>query len=540
MSLIKGVILDPLNRKKFNGAIEINDGIITQIHNTGESVPQQYILPGFVDSHIHIESSMLVPSEFSRLAVRHGTIATVSDPHEIANVCGIQGVNFMINNGEKVPFKFFFGAPSCVPATPFETSGAALDSQDVDKLLERDDILYLAEMMNWPGVLSSDKEVMAKIRSAQKRGKPVDGHAPGLKGERARAYAKAGISTDHECTTKEEALDKLQAGMKIAIREGSAAKNYEALISLLGEYPEKIMFCSDDKHPDDLLFGHINELAARSLQRGFELFDTLRACSVNPVTHYKLPVGLLQLNDPADFIVVKDLDTMQVSETWINGECVYKNRTVHIPHVAFEPINNFVMNETRPSDFVFESDESEQPVIIAHDGELITGMEYESLPVKDGNVQPDPNRDILKITVVNRYQKAKPSVGFIKNFGLRKGAFASSVAHDSHNIIAIGTSDKFLSDVVNMIMKSEGGIAAVDDERKEILPLPVGGIMSDQPGEIAASKYERLSFMVKEMGSTITSPFMLISFMALLVIPRLKISDKGLFDGETFEFIKNG
>jgi adenine deaminase len=540
MSLIKGIILDPLNRKKFNGAIEINDGRIIQVHETGEPVPQQFILPGFVDSHIHIESSMLVPSEFARLAVRHGTVATVSDPHEIANVCGIEGINFMINNGEKVPFKFFFGAPSCVPATPFETSGAVLDSGDVDKLLERDDILYLAEMMNWPGVLSSDEEVTAKIRSALKRGKPVDGHAPGLKGERARAYAKAGISTDHECYTKEEAIDKLNAGMKIAIREGSAAKNYEALISLLGESPENIMFCSDDKHPDDLLFGHINELAARSLQRGFELFDTLRACSVNPVKHYKLPVGLLQMNDPADFIIVKDLDTMQVSETWISGECVYANRTVHLPHVKFEPINNFVASKTEPSDFAFESDESGQPVIIAQDGELITGMEYESLPVKDGYVQPDPDRDILKITVVNRYQKTEPSVGFIKNFGLQKGAFASSVAHDSHNIVAIGTSDKFLSDVVNMVMQSEGGIAAIDDNRKEILPLPVGGIMSDQPGEIAASKYERLSFMVKEMGSTITSPFMLISFMALLVIPRLKISDKGLFDGEKFEFVRQG
>lgn len=538
MSIIKGVILDPLNRNKFSGAIEVNNGKITQIHKTEESVPQQYIMPGFVDSHIHIESSMLVPSEFARLAVRHGTVATISDPHEIANVCGIEGVNFMINNGKKVPFKFFFGAPSCVPATPYETSGAVLNPGEVDKLLERDDILYLAEMMNWPGVLASDEEVMAKIRSALKRGKPVDGHAPGLKGERASAYAEAGISTDHECYTKEEALDKLHAGMKIAIREGSAAKNYEALISLLGEYPEKIMFCSDDKHPDDLLFGHINELAARSLQRGFELFDTLRACSVNPVRHYKLPVGLLQLNDPADFIIVKDLETMQVNETWINGECVFKNRTVYIPHIAFEQINNFVVNETMPSDFVFKSDESKQPVIIAQDGELITGMEYESLAVKDGTVQPDLDRDILKITVVNRYQKAKPSVGFIKNFGLRNGAFASSVAHDSHNIIAIGTSDKFLSDVVNMIMKSEGGIAAVDDNRKEILPLPVGGIMSDQPGEIAASKYEQLSFMVKEMGSTITSPFMLISFMALLVIPRLKISDKGLFDGETFEFVR--
>ena len=540
MSLIKGIILDLLNRKKFKGAIEISNGRITQIHETEDSVPHQYILPGFVDSHIHIESSMLVPSEFARLAVRHGTVATVSDPHEIANVCGIEGVDFMIGNGGKVPFKFFFGAPSCVPATPFETAGAALDPGDVDALLERDEILYLAEMMNWPGVLSSDKDVMSKIKSAQKNGKPVDGHAPGLMGERAVNYAEAGISTDHECFTKEEALDKLNAGMKIAIREGSAAKNYEALISLLGEYPEKIMFCSDDKHPDDLLFGHINELAARSLQRGFELFDTLRACTVNPVQHYTLPVGLLQINDPADFIVVDDLETMRVSQTWIDGECVYENRTVHIPHVAFEPINNFVVNETRPSDFAFESDDAELPVIVAQDGELITGMAHESLPVKNGEVQPAPDRDILKITVVNRYQKAKPSVGFIKNFGICKGAFASSVAHDSHNIIAIGTSDKFLSDVVNMVMKSKGGIAAVDDNRKEILPLPVGGIMSDQSGEVVASKYEQLSFMVKEMGSTLTSPFMLISFMALLVIPRLKISDKGLFDGETFEFVRKG
>jgi len=538
MSLIKGIILDPLIRKKYKGTIEISNGRIKQIHEIDESVPQQYILPGFVDSHIHIESSMLVPSEFARLAVRHGTVATVSDPHEIANVCGKKGVEFMIKNGKTVPFKFFFGVPSCVPATPFETSGAVLDSEDVDELLERDDLLYLAEMMNWPGVLSSDEEVVAKIKSAQKRGKPVDGHAPGLKGDQAKAYAKGGISTDHECFTQEEALDKLKAGMKIAIREGSAAKNYEALISLLGDYPEKIMFCSDDKHPDDLLFGHINELAARSLQRGFEIFDTLCACSVNPVHHYQLPVGLLQVNDPADFIIVDDLETMHVNQTWIDGTCIFENKNVHIPHVDFEPINNFQTNFTKPVDFAFLSDEPEQPVIVAQDGELITGMEYKSLPLKNGKVLPDVERDILKITVVNRYQKAKPAVGFIKNFGIREGAFASSVAHDSHNIIAIGTSGKYLSKVVNMIMESEGGIAAVDAVRKELLPLPVGGIMSDQSGEVVASKYEHLSFMVRQMGCKITSPFMLISFMALLVIPRLKISDKGLFDGEKFEFVR--
>jgi adenine deaminase len=537
MSVFKGIVIDVVNRRIFNGVVTVENGKITSVMPTDEVVPKQYILPGFVDSHIHIESSMLVPSEFARLAVRHGTVATVSDPHEIANVCGLEGVMFMIENGSKVPIKYYFGAPSCVPATPFETAGATIDVAEIEQLLDRDDIVYLAEMMNWPGVLNRDPVVMAKIEAALKRGKPVDGHAPGLKGEDARRYASAGISTDHECFTREEALDKLDAGMLISIREGSAAKNYDALISLLDEFPGKIMFCSDDKHPDDLVRGHINELAARTLARGHDLLDLLHAFCVLPVQHYKLDVGLLQPGDPADFVIIDDIDAMRVRETWIDGTCVYDNGEVLFPKTPVVPINNFTSYEVSPADFRTRATDGKYPVIVAHDGEIVTGMEWCELPENNGFVHADPSRDILKVSVVNRYNKAKPSVGFIKNFGIKEGAIASSVAHDSHNIIAVGSSDAYISDVVNLVMESQGGIAAVTSSSKEVLPLPVAGIMSDKSGEEVALAYETLSAMAREMGSEIHAPYMLISFMALLVIPSLKISDKGMFNGETFEFV---
>ncbi|MEX2456826.1 MAG: adenine deaminase [Balneolaceae bacterium] len=541
MTKIQGVIIDPVQRKKFNGEIEIENGKIKKVREVSSEVPDQYIMPGFVDSHIHIESSMLIPSEFARLAVRHGTVATVSDPHEIANVCGIEGVEYMIENGNKVPLKFNFGASSCVPATPFESAGAELDVDAVESLLKRDDILYLAEMMNWPGVLNDDPNVLAKIAAAKKLGKPVDGHAPGLKGEDAQKYADAGISTDHECFTIEEARDKLNAGMIIAIREGSAAKNYNALIPLLAEVPDKILFCSDDKHPDDLIVGHINLLAARSLELGHDLFDTLRACSVNTVNHYGLDVGLLQPGDPADFVVVDDLNKMHVTQTWIDGVCVYKYGSVLFDDVDSTRINNFTKSTFTPDDFAFETNSTsstiEVPVIVPEDGELMTGKSMEELTVIDGEVQADPDQDILKVTVVNRYQKAKPAVGFIKNFGLKDGAIASSVAHDCHNIIAVGASDAQISEVVNLVMESEGGVAVVNGDQKEVLPLPVGGIMSDRPGDEVGAGYQKLTNMAKEMGSTLDSPFMTISFMALLVIPSLKMSDLGLFDGDTFEFL---
>ncbi len=536
MPEVRGTILDVNNRRFYNGAVIVKDGRIEKIEET-DDVPRQFIMPGFVDSHIHIESSMMVPSEFARLAVRHGTVATVSDPHEIANVCGKEGVEFMIENGKKVPLKFYFGAPSCVPATPFETAGAALTVEDIEELLDREEILYLSEMMNWPGVLNRDDEVMAKIKAALDRGKPVDGHAPGLKGEKAARYASAGITTDHECYTKEEAIDKLKNGMLIAIREGSAAKNFNALLPLLGDYPGKIMFCSDDLHPDDLVRSHMNELAARTLTRGHEIFDLLYAYCILPIEHYGLDVGRLRPGDPADFIVVDDPETMFVLQTWIDGVCVFEKNEVLIPREKIKPINNFTSYMTDPGDFSVEAGKEKHPVIVARDGEIVTGKEWVKLPEKDGKVLADPSRDILKVAVVNRYEKAKPSSGFIKNFGIKDGAIASSVAHDSHNIIAVGSSDQHISDVVNLVMENKGGIAAVRPDEKEILPLPVGGIMSDRPGVEVAQAYEKMSFMARDMGSNLQAPFMLISFMALLVIPSLKISDKGMFDGETFEFV---
>jgi len=543
MQELTGTILDPVNRRSFPGKITFHNGIILSVHEIpGDSAEKRIIAPGFVDSHIHIESSMLVPSEFARLAVQHGTVATVSDPHEIANVCGIEGVNYMIENGKKVPLKFYFGAPSCVPATPFETSGAELTPEDLNLLLERDDILYLAEMMNWPGVLNDDPDVMAKIESALQRGKPVDGHAPGLTDDDAIKYAGAGITTDHECFTIEEARDKIKAGMTIAIREGSAAKNFEALHPLLAESPESVMFCSDDKHPDDLAVGHINQLAARSIKLGYELHDILRASSVHAVQHYGLDTGLLQEGDPADFVVLKDINSVSVRETWINGTCVYRDGNVLFDTVKASIINNFVSRNIKKAELKKKTTAAgktqEVPVIVARDGELITEKFIESLTIADGTILPDPDRDILKVVVVNRYEKSEPAVGFIKNFGIKNGAIASSVAHDSHNIIAVGSSDEHLARVINKIMDEKGGIAVSDASGVDILPLPVGGIMTNRNGKDTAESYKRLTQKAIDLGSTLNSPFMTISFMALLVIPKLKMSDKGLFDAENFEFVK--
>ena len=539
MTVIEGNLVDPVKREIYPALLEIEDGIISDIKLAEKVTAGRYIIPGFVDAHIHIESSMVVPAEFARLAVQHGTIATVSDPHEIANVCGIEGVEYMIENSRLVPMKFHFGAPSCVPATDFETSGARLDFEEVEQLLDREDILYLSEMMNWPAVLNDDPAVYAKLNAAKKRGKPIDGHAPGLMGERAKKYASAGITTDHECFTYEEGLDKIRCGMMIAIREGSAAKNFQSLIPLLGEFPDRIMFCSDDKHPDDLLEGHINQLAARAVAQGFDLFDVLSACSVNTIRHYNLPVGMLQKGDRADFAIVSDLEQFHVSETWIDGECVY-NGSVQFSNPEAAPINHFTKSEVKNQDFEIRTDHDgllEVPVIVALDGELITEKHMETLQADQGLILPDPDRDILKIALINRYKKSPVSVGFIKNFGLTAGAIASSVAHDSHNIIAVGTDDESLRRVVQLIMDHEGGIAVASPDGDEILPLPVGGIMSSEPAEQVAEKYKHLTERAKTMGSKLQAPFMTISFMGLLVIPSLKMSDLGLFDGETFQFV---
>lgn len=539
MAKLTGNIVDIFNQSIYYGEVAIESNKIISIKNMGEEkVDAHYILPGFIDSHVHIESSMLVPSEFAKLAVVHGTVGTISDPHEIANVCGMAGVEFMIANGKTVPFKFHFGAPSCVPATIFETAGDALNAEDVDKLLQNDDIFYLSEMMNFPGVLHADEEVIKKIASAKKYNKPVDGHAPGLRGDAAKKYIDAGIYTDHECFTAEEALDKLNYGMKILIREGSAAKNFEALIGLMNEHYKQMMFCSDDKHPDSLAEGHINQLCARAVAKGIDLFKVLHAACINPVLHYKMKVGLLRVGDAADFIVVNDLKNFEVIQTYINGELVAENGKTNIKTQQSNIINNFDCNEIELKDVeVLYNNEKEIPVIEALDGQLITNKIFTAPKIEDDKIVSNIDNDILKIVVVNRYKAAPVAKAFIKNFGLKQGAIASSVAHDSHNIVAVGADDKSLVKAINLVIKEQGGVSAVGNNDK-VLGLPVAGLMSNSDGYKVAADYTAIDKMVKEeLGSTLAAPFMTLSFMALLVIPHLKLSDLGLFDGDSFSFV---
>jgi adenine deaminase len=540
-------IVDITARTIRPGLIRVADQRISAIELTGslEADPVlPYALPGFVDAHVHIESSLLVPSEFARLALAHGTVATVSDPHEIGNVLGVAGVQYMLDNASASPFKFCFGAPSCVPATPFETAGAEITAADIEQLFQNPQIGYLAEMMNWPGVLNRDPGVLEKIELAHRYGRPVDGHAPGLQGDDAARYASAGISTDHECFTAAEARDKLAAGMKILIREGSAARNFDALIELLPQHYEHLMFCSDDKHPDTLLLGHINQLVQRAVALGYSVFDVLQVACLNPVAHYSLPVGQLCPGDTADFILVNNLNDFQVLKTFLNGELVAEDGhcLLSAPPVALA--NNFHAQPIEAAALALPTAPGQTtqtyPVIECFDGQLITARRELLLPVADGQLQPDPSQDIVKLVVLNRYMAgAAPAVAFIKGFGLKAGALASSVGHDSHNITAVGYDDDSLARAINLVVQAQGGLAAVGGDAEEhVLPLPVAGLMSDQSGPVVAAAYAALDLFAKaQLGSGLQAPFMTLSFMALLVIPSLKLSDKGLFDGEQFEFV---
>jgi len=537
-------LVDLYARRIFPAEITIENGCIHRIREVGHAPTEAgFLLPGFVDAHVHIESSMLPPAEFARMAVVHGTVATVSDPHEIANVLGVAGVQFMLDDARRVPVKFCFGAPSCVPATRFETAGAVLDAADVTRLLENPAIGYLSEMMNFPGVLHGDEQVLAKIASAKLLGKPVDGHAPGLRGDDARRYFAAGITTDHECFTYEEGREKALLGVKILIREGSAARNFEALWPLLREFPEQVMFCSDDKHPDDLLQGHIDRLVARAVAKGCDLFDTLRAACLNPVQHYRLPVGLLREGDPADFIRVADLTDFRVLESYIGGVCVAENGVSRLRHQSSGTPNQFSALPKIPADFHLVSKHGTGIVRIirAWDGEIVTGSEEGHARLQDGLLLPYPAHDVLKIAVVNRYAPAvAPAIGFVRGFGLQRGALASSVAHDSHNIVAVGTDDVALCAAVNAVIEAKGGISATDgagDTR--VLPLPIAGLMSPMDGYELAREYARIDAWTKEnLHCALKAPFMALSFLALPVIPALKMTDHGLFDVGTFGFVE--
>ncbi len=546
---IKGKLVNIDKREIQASELCIENGKIIDIKPLNEQV-NNYILPGFIDSHIHIESSMLVPTEFARIAVLHGTVATISDPHEIANVCGIPGIKYMLDNAAQSPLKFNFGAPPCVPATDYETSGARLNPDDIETLLSDERINYLAEMMNFPGVLHSDPDVMRKISIARAMNLPIDGHAPGLKGKAAAQYASAGISTDHECFTAEEALDKIAAGMKILIREGSAAKNFDALIPLLKSQPDRIMFCSDDKHPDDLIEGHINQLVERAVDAGCDLFDTLYAACIHPIEHYGIDVGRLRIGDSADFILCEDLKTFAVKATYIDGIQVAESGKCLVNTPPVQAINNFHSKVLVPGDFKLSMDDNSSRqmsdvdsidvhVIEALDKQLITGNIRANLPLIKGEILPDIDKDILKIGVVNRYvQHPEIAIGFVKNFGLGKAAIASSVAHDSHNIVFVGSDDDNICNAVNALIEQKGGISICSEKILESLSLPIAGLMSDKPGNEVARQYKKLNRIAKELGSALTAPFMTLSFMALPVIPSLKITDKGLFDVEAFHGIE--
>jgi adenine deaminase len=534
--VVSGNIVDVIKQRIFKGTVEIENGKIKSLAE--KDVPEtHYIMPGFIDAHVHIESSMLVPAEFARLAVIHGTVATVSDPHEIANVMGTEGVKYMIENGKKVPFKFYFGAPSCVPATSFETSGAVLGVKETEDLLKMKDIYYLAEMMNFPGVLYDNEEVMGKIALAKKYNKPIDGHAPGLKGDDVKKYFSAGITTDHECSTLEEAIEKIKLGMIIQIREGSAAKNFNALYKLIDEYPDQVMLCTDDTHPNDLMKDHIGKLIKMGLSKGLKFFNLLQASTLNIVKHYNIPVGLLQKNDPADFIIVDDLKNINVLATYINGDKVAEKGKALFTSKTTEVINNFDTAIISADEIIMRSNNERTKVIEVIDGELVTRLSERTLHVTNGELQPDVGNDILKIIVVNRYKKERPIIGFVRNFGLKRGAIASSIAHDSHNIVAVGTNDQDIVTAVNTIIKNKGGICACLNDDITDLKLEVGGLMSVRDGKTIAAEYEKVHNRAIELGSELKSPFMTMAFMTLLVIPAIKIGDKGIMDVNQFKYI---
>ena len=529
MTIIKGNIVDIVNKEIFKGEIHFTEKIEKIIRKEVED--EQYILPGFVNSHMHIESSMLSPFEFAKEAVKHGTIAIVTDPHEIANVCGVKGINYMIENARFAPIKIFFGAPSCVPATKYETSGNILNAKIIDELLQRKEIYFLSEMMDFPGVINDDFDVHEKLRYAKKYNKPVDGHAPGISGQDLKKYVESGISTDHECFTIAEAENKLALGMKVQIREGSAAKNFEQLFPIIDSHPDSVMICTDDSHPDDLIKGHINLIAQRAWQKGLNYFNVLCSVTINPIQHYHLPVGFLQVGQPADFIVTSDKYASEIYSTFVHGEDKKADTIIQSPPVNI--LNNFNADPISLFDITIKENGPFVNVICIDDGELITSHKkysYSTVFDSEGNIKSPFN----KIVVLNRYsKKAKPVCGIVENFNLKIGALASSIAHDSHNIICIGCNDENIVDAINTLIKNKGGITAVhlEENISHSLPLEIAGLMTSKNAAWVAEKYNVLNNFAKtNLGTTLYAPFMTMSFLSLLVIPELKIGDKGLFD----------
>jgi len=528
---LRGQVVDVVGRRIFPAEVQIEAGRIADIRELAVA-PRRYIMPGLVDAHVHIESSLLPPSEFARLALVHGTVATVSDPHEIANVAGLEGVRWMLDDADRVPLKFSFGVPSCVPSGAFETAGARLDAQQVAGLLQDPRLSHLAEVMDYAGVIDGQEGLHKKIAAARAQGRPIDGHAPGLRGEALKAYVAAGIGTDHECSTLAEAEEKIAAGMKIIVRQGSAARDYEALAPLLGSHPDRVMFCSDDRHPDDLLGGHMDTLVRRALAEGYGLFDVLRAATLNPVRHYGLQVGLLQVGDPADLMEVDDFDSMLIRRVFIEGQLAYDHGRITFQRKPPPPINHFVATPPELEDLRLQATGNEARVMQVRDGQLQTPQVRRRVHVHEGHVAPEPLRDLLKLVVVPRYAPGPVQVGLVEGFGLRRGALASSVAHDAHNIVAVGADDDSLVAALRAVIEAKGGLAVSADGVTDLLALPLAGLMSTLEGAECALRYQSLEQRAQILGSKLQAPLMALSFVALPVIPELKLTDKGLVHSE--------
>ena len=560
-------MLDVITDSIYPARISVEGGFFKEIvtiviNDDSELDISGIILPGFIDSHIHIESTMLTPAQFAKLAVRFGTTSVVCDPHEIANVAGTDGIDFMIENSKSVPFNFYFSIPSCVPATCFETSGAILDSETIGELLKKDEAVALGEMMNFPGVINGDGEVLAKLEKAKELGKPIDGHAPLLSGKDLDKYIAEHISTDHECSNFAEAIEKKEKGMKIMVREGSSAKNMEALFDFsdrldywknhesFGKMPNEVLekrihlpifdfIVSDDKHTTDLIKGHLNESIKKAIDLEISPISAIEMVTVNPSTHYNLNTGAIVKGMQADYVIVDNLNDLNILKTYVAGKCVFDGENVLFDVEETEFKNTFDVSKKESEDFEISCDEpsADVNVIRCFNGELITEAESATLETKKGFVQPDLEEDILKIAVVERYGGNSIANGFITGFNLKKGAIASSVAHDSHNIVVVGTNSEDMANAVNCLIDNEGGFAIVDGDFEDSLALPIAGLMTNEDSHEVAEKLEKLHKTAADFGCKLDSPFMTMSFMALLVIPAIKISDKGLFDCINFEFI---
>ncbi len=508
----------------------------------------RYLCPGFLDAHVHIESAMVPPAEFARAVVPAGVTTVITDPHEIANVCGASGIRFMLRDAESVPLEIFVNASSCVPATPLATSGATLEAADLAQLLGEPKVLGLAEVMNFPGVVAADPGVLAKLRAFD--GRVIDGHCPGLSGAALNAYAAAGISSDHECTTAEEGREKLRRGMTLFIREATGARNLEALLPLVDAATERrICLCTDDRQPSDLLGeGSIDHLVRLAIRGGLEPLTAIRLATLNPAEHYRLSDrGAIAPGRRADLIVFSDLQAPRAERVYIGGRAVAEDGAALFPRP--QPASGAVRDTVDvdlgaidlriPAAAAAGTPAAEIRVIGAVPDQLITENLRAVARVEDGFAVADPGRDLLKITVVERHRgSGNVGKGFVRGVGLKRGAIAGTVAHDHHNLIIIGADDASMLTAARAVAGAGGGLAAADgDSVLALLPLPIAGLMSDQPIEQVRSEVDTLLDAARELGSSLREPFMAMSFFGLEVIPSLKLTDLGLVDVDRFELV---